>query len=119
MRTGINSLDVTNSRTVSPWLPTFYVTDIAITPYDLAIKMAFSPVFWVYTLLQWILNRIFSPSPPPPNAQLRRPKIAVIGAGLTDVSTAALCVGHRFEVTLFEAGDKEHVGGIWIGSLDL
>lgn len=81
--------------------------------------MAFSPVFWFYTLLQWILNKIFSPNPPPPNAHLRRPKIAVIGAGLTGVSAAAHCVGHGFDVTLFEAGDQHHVGGIWTGSEDL
>ena len=81
--------------------------------------MAFSPVFWAYTVLQWILNKIFSPNPPPPNARLHRPKIAVIGAGLTGVAAAAHCVGHGFEVTVFEAGDEQHVGGIWTGSLKL
>jgi heterodisulfide reductase subunit A-like polyferredoxin len=75
--------------------------------------MAFSPVFWVYTLLQWFLDKILSPHPPAPNAHLRRPKIAIIGAGLTGVSAAAHCVGHGFEVTLFEANDEKHVGGIW------
>ncbi|KIX92644.1 uncharacterized protein Z520_11673 [Fonsecaea multimorphosa CBS 102226] len=75
--------------------------------------MAFSPFFWLYAILQWVLDKIFSPHPPPPNAHLRRPKIAVIGAGLTGVSAAAHCVGHGFEVTIFEADDEKHVGGIW------
>lgn len=75
--------------------------------------MAFSPFFWLYTVIQWILDKIFSPTPPPPGARLRRPKIAVIGAGLTGVSAAAHCVGHGFEVVLFEAEDKDHLGGIW------
>ncbi|KAL2417962.1 hypothetical protein ABEF95_002298 [Exophiala dermatitidis] len=75
--------------------------------------MSFSPVFWFYTILQWILDKIFSPRPPPPGARLRRPKIAVIGAGLTGVSAAAHCVGHGFDVTIFEAADEKHLGGIW------
>jgi NADPH-dependent glutamate synthase beta subunit-like oxidoreductase len=75
--------------------------------------MDFSPVFWFYSILQWILDAIFSPTPPPPGARLHRPKIAIIGAGLTGVSSAAHCVGHGFEVTLFEAEGREHLGGIW------
>lgn len=75
--------------------------------------MAFSPVFWIYQILQWILDKIFSPTPPPPNAHLRRPKIAIIGAGLTGVSAASHCVGHGFDVMIFEAGSREHLGGIW------
>lgn len=37
--------------------------------------------------------------------------IAVIGAGLTGVASAANFIDHGFEVTLFEA--EEHVGGVW------
>ncbi|EHK97331.1 putative Dimethylaniline monooxygenase [Glarea lozoyensis 74030] len=47
------------------------------------------------------------------NNELGRPKIAIIGAGLTGVSAAAHCVGHGFDVQIFEAGPKEHLGGIW------
>ena len=75
--------------------------------------MEFNPVAWLYSLLQWFLDRLFSPIPPPPNANLSRPRIAVIGAGITGVSAASHCVGHGFDVTIFEAGDEENVGGIW------
>lgn len=66
-----------------------------------------------YDAVQWGLDKLLSPNPPPPNATLGRPKIAIIGAGLTGVSAAAHCVGHGFEVQLFEAGDEGSLGGIW------
>lgn len=75
--------------------------------------MAFNPFSWVYSLIQWFLIRIFSPNPPAPGAKLRRPRIAIIGAGLTGVSAASHCVGHGFDVVLFEAEDRDHLGGIW------
>lgn len=75
--------------------------------------MAQSPLTWLYALFQWLIDKIFSPEPPAPGAKLHRPKIAIIGAGLTGVSAASHCVGHGFEVTLFEAGGPEHIGGIW------
>ena len=70
-------------------------------------------MLWLYALGQWILQKLFSPTPPPPNARLSRPKIAIIGAGLTGVSAASHCVGHGFDVTVFEAGDEKNLGGIW------
>ncbi|KAI9878508.1 MAG: hypothetical protein M1830_000689 [Pleopsidium flavum] len=73
----------------------------------------FHPIMWVYQLIQWILDSLLSPSPPRPNATLSRPRIAIIGAGLTGVSAAAHCVGHGFDVTIFEAGGPENLGGIW------
>lgn len=75
--------------------------------------MASNPLTWVYSLIQWFLIKLFSPDPPAPGAKLRRPRIAVIGAGLTGVSAASHCVGHGFDVVLFEAGGREHLGGIW------
>ncbi|MCJ1298714.1 hypothetical protein MMC08_001504 [Hypocenomyce scalaris] len=68
---------------------------------------------WFYGVIQWLFASLLSPTPPPPNAVLRRPRIAVIGAGLTGVSAAAHCVGHGFDVTIFEAGDEKNLGGIW------
>ena len=71
------------------------------------------PVQFFYGILQWILDKLLSPTPPPPHANLGRPKIAIIGAGLTGVSSASHCVGHGFDVTIFEAGDEKSLGGIW------
>ena len=68
---------------------------------------------WFYGVIQWLFASLLSPTPPPPNAVLSRPRIAVIGAGLTGVSAAAHCVGHGFDVTIFEAGDEKNLGGIW------
>jgi hypothetical protein len=71
------------------------------------------PLTLIYQVIQYVLSFILSPTPPPPNAQLGRPKIAIIGAGLTGISSAAHCVGHGFDVTIFEAGSQDNVGGIW------
>ena len=75
--------------------------------------MAFHPIQFLYSILQWFLDQLLSPTPPPPHAHLSRPRIAVIGAGLTGVSSASHCVGHGFDVTIFEAGDEKSLGGIW------
>ena len=71
------------------------------------------PIQILYATLQWILDKALSPKPPPPHADLSRPRIAIIGAGLTGVSSASHCVGHGFDVTIFEAGDEGSLGGIW------
>lgn len=81
--------------------------------YGLIHDVLFGPLLAIYGLYQWLLDKIFSPRPPPPHAVLGRPRIAVIGAGLTGVSAASHCVGHGFDVTIFEAGDRDAVGGIW------
>ncbi|KAF2005822.1 FAD/NAD(P)-binding domain-containing protein [Amniculicola lignicola CBS 123094] len=71
------------------------------------------PIVFLYQILQWVLDKIFSPIPPPPHANLKRPKIAIIGAGLTGVSAASHCVGHGFDCRIFEAGPRKNLGGIW------
>lgn len=73
---------------------------------------------WVYMIFQAIITHIFSPVPPPPTKDtakdLPRKRIAIIGAGLTGVSSAAHCVGHGFDVQIFESRPKEKgLGGIW------
>ncbi|OCL01248.1 FAD/NAD(P)-binding domain-containing protein [Glonium stellatum] len=72
-----------------------------------------NPILFVYQLLQWLLDKLLSPTPPPPNADLSRPKVAIIGAGLTGVSAASHCVGHGFDCRIFEAGGRKALGGIW------
>jgi hypothetical protein len=71
------------------------------------------PILFLYQILQYVLTKLLSPAPPPPRANLVRPKIAVIGAGLTGVSAASHIVGHGFDCRIFEAGPKENLGGIW------
>lgn len=66
-----------------------------------------------YMMVQLLIIAMFKPRPPKTDAPLTRPygRIAVVGAGLTGVSTAAHAMAHNFEVVLFEKGDS--VGGIW------
>jgi hypothetical protein len=71
------------------------------------------PFVFVYELWQWLLSSLLSPNAPQPGVKLNRPKIAIIGAGLTGVSAASHCVGHGFDVQIFEAGPKKNLGGIW------
>jgi len=73
----------------------------------------FHPFIFFYQLWQWVLNLILSPNAPKPGVKLSRPKIAIIGAGLTGVSAASHCVGHGFDVQIFEAGPRKNLGGIW------
>ncbi|KAI9727340.1 MAG: hypothetical protein M1828_006960 [Chrysothrix sp. TS-e1954] len=73
----------------------------------------FFPFLLLYSFYQWVLDRLLSPTPPAPSTTLHRPKIAVVGAGLTGVSAASHCVGHGFDVTIFEAGGRPSLGGIW------
>lgn len=68
---------------------------------------------YLYQVLQWFLDKLLSPTPPPPHANLGRPKIAIIGAGLTGVAAASHCVGHGFDCRIFEKGPRKHLGGIW------
>ncbi|KAJ5707643.1 hypothetical protein N7488_007444 [Penicillium malachiteum] len=71
----------------------------------------------IYLVFQEILRFVFAPVPPPPStgkSDIPRKRVAVIGAGLTGVSSAAHCVGHGFDVQLFESRSKEKgLGGIW------
>lgn len=82
------------------------------------IKYPFLEIFsFAYVVFQTVLNWVFAPVPPPPTSpatSLPKKRIAVIGAGLTGVSSAAHCVGHGFDVQLFESRSKEKgLGGIW------
>ncbi|KAH9942799.1 FAD/NAD(P)-binding domain-containing protein [Amylocystis lapponica] len=67
----------------------------------------------VYVLVQAVIVWLFKPPPPPAPAMPTTPRarIAVVGAGLTGVSSAAHAIAHGFDVVLFEQSDA--VGGIW------
>lgn len=77
------------------------------------VNPLFHPFIFLYQILQWLTDKLLSPKPPGQNAREDRPKVAVIGAGITGVTAAAHCIGHGFEVVIFEAGNKDQVGGIW------
>ncbi|KAI0141822.1 monooxygenase [Xylariaceae sp. FL1272] len=73
----------------------------------------FHPIIFVFQIFQWFVDKILSPNPPKEGAHLGRPKIAIIGAGITGVASAAHCIGHGFDVVIFEAGSEKNLGGIW------
>ncbi|CAL1702592.1 unnamed protein product [Somion occarium] len=66
-----------------------------------------------YILIQKIIIWMFKPRPPKYPEQPTKPlgRIAVIGAGLTGISSAAHAIAHGFDVVIFEQDDR--VGGIW------
>lgn len=47
-----------------------------------------------------------------PNAAIR-PRVAIIGAGITGISTACHILDAGYECHIFEAGPRESIGGIW------
>ncbi|SCN84795.1 related to ACB 4-hydroxyacetophenone monooxygenase [Fusarium fujikuroi] len=81
------------------------------------VNPLFHPFLFFFQIFQWLTDKLLSPKPPSENARIgsNRPKIAVIGAGITGVTSAAHCIGHGFDVVIFEAGSKDNVGGIWSG----
>lgn len=86
---------------------------MAVGPIDLAGKLINRVFLFLFSIYQFVLAKTLSPHPPPPGKKLRRPRIAIVGAGLTGVAAASHCVGHGFDVMLFEAGGEEAIGGIW------
>ncbi|KAF4622539.1 hypothetical protein D9613_009188 [Agrocybe pediades] len=68
-----------------------------------------------YVLVQTVIVYCFKPPPPktPHALANRHGRVAVIGAGITGISSAAHAIAHGFEVIIFEAGPKTSVGGIW------
>lgn len=71
------------------------------------------PLAFLYQVLQFLITFLIAPNPPKAEPTPGRPRVAVIGAGLTGVTAAAHCAGHGFDVQIFEAGGEEQVGGIW------
>ncbi|KAK7682058.1 hypothetical protein QCA50_015022 [Cerrena zonata] len=97
-----------------------FISDTISSVKSLNILHLFSParilvfLFNVYYILcQKLIIWIFSPKPPKYSSQPSSPhgRIAVIGAGLTGVSSAAHAIAHGFDVVIFEQDDR--VGGIW------
>jgi NADPH-dependent 2,4-dienoyl-CoA reductase/sulfur reductase-like enzyme len=76
--------------------------------YSYAQQLCNRPFVLISYLIQRLPDFLLSPTPSPPGAALSKSKIAIIGAGLTGVSSAAHCVGHGFDVRLFEAGSRDN-----------
>jgi len=68
----------------------------------------------LYAALQTLIIFLFAPNPewitPQPSSDPRR-RIAIVGAGITGISSAAHFLAHGFEVVIFE--QSETIGGIW------
>ncbi|KAM0746939.1 FAD/NAD(P)-binding domain-containing protein [Meredithblackwellia eburnea MCA 4105] len=69
-------------------------------------------ILFLYNIYQSLISATFSPhfQPPRPGAKPYG-RIAIVGAGLTGISSAAHAVAHGFEVVIYES--EEDVGGIW------
>ncbi|GAA5982633.1 hypothetical protein JCM5350_002128 [Sporobolomyces pararoseus] len=80
--------------------------------YRFPVHLSLIALRYVYLAYQSILAYIFSGEyqPLPENHKFLG-RIAIIGAGLTGISSAAHAVDHGFDVVIYEA--EESVGGVW------
>ncbi|KAI6102577.1 hypothetical protein EDD16DRAFT_345348 [Pisolithus croceorrhizus] len=90
-------------------------TGALVARFKPALDYLMLPIYFilhaVYVFVQGILIKMFKPHPPPERIKRPYARIAVIGGGLTGVSSAAHAVSHGFEVVVYEAADR--IGGIW------
>ncbi|KAH9818647.1 hypothetical protein DFH28DRAFT_887652, partial [Melampsora americana] len=70
----------------------------------------------IYILFQFIISLIFTKNPPLIHSRLKNPlgRVAIIGGGVTGISSAAHLISHGFEVMIYEK--KSSLGGIWAAS---
>ncbi|KAF8839218.1 FAD/NAD(P)-binding domain-containing protein [Paxillus ammoniavirescens] len=81
-----------------------FTSNIVLVPLYLAIRA-------LYIFFQRLIIAGWKQAPPPERIKHPYGRIAVIGAGLTGISSAAHAISHGFEVVIFDADDR--VGGIW------
>ncbi|GJE98462.1 FAD/NAD(P)-binding domain-containing protein [Phanerochaete sordida] len=79
--------------------------------WELPKRVAGVVLCTLYELAQLPVIWAFKPPRPPKELKNPRARIAVIGAGLTGVSSAAHAIAHGFDVVIYEKSDK--IGGIW------
>lgn len=75
-----------------------------------AYALVYGIIIYIYEVVQLFVAWMFSPVVPQ-NPHGKLGKVAVVGAGLSGISTASQLVSRGFDVTIFEAGSKP--GGIW------
>lgn len=81
---------------------------VVMVPYNLLQSL----LLLGYFIYQRIVFALFSPSYTPPSPGTKPyGRIAIVGGGLTGVSSAAHAVAHGFEVVIYESEDS--IGGIW------
>lgn len=68
-------------------------------------------LLYIYECIEVLISYFFSPLPPVPRPENKFGHVAVIGAGLSGISTASQLVAQGFQVTIFEADSES--GGIW------
>jgi len=93
----------------SPWPQSATQSLALLLPWNLFNLI----VAVLYTTCQRFIAFVFAPPRLPKGAKVGQPRgrIAIIGGGLTGVSSAAHAIGHGFDVALFDEKDK--LGGIW------
>lgn len=71
---------------------------------------------YLYSLFQFTTSLLFTSKPPLSHSKLRNPlgRVAIIGGGVTGISSAAHLISHGFEVIIYE--QKSSLGGIWAAS---
>ncbi|CBQ72692.1 related to monooxygenase [Sporisorium reilianum SRZ2] len=69
-------------------------------------------ISYIYRWIQILIAYAFAPKLPADQPQ-QKPfgHVAVIGAGISGISTASQLIGHGFQVTIFDEADE--IGGIW------
>ncbi|KIL00177.1 hypothetical protein PAXRUDRAFT_8402 [Paxillus rubicundulus Ve08.2h10] len=81
-----------------------FTLNIVLAPFYLTIRA-------LYIFCQRLIIAGWKQAPPPERIKHPYGRIAIIGAGLTGISSAAHAISHGFEVVIFEANNR--VGGIW------
>lgn len=77
-----------------------------------------SPQFLLIWFVQKIVQLLYQPlvsllftAPPLPSNSQPLGRVAVVGAGLTGIASAAHLVAHGFDVVIYESA--EEIGGVW------
>ncbi|PKI84466.1 hypothetical protein MVES1_001525 [Malassezia vespertilionis] len=75
-----------------------------------ALSLVNAVLIYVYECIEVVINYLYSPLPPKQPGN-KFGHVAIIGAGLSGISSASQLISQGFEVTIFEEHDE--TGGIW------
>ncbi|KAI0084557.1 hypothetical protein BDY19DRAFT_528999 [Irpex rosettiformis] len=109
MKASVSSQTALSSLTTIVLMPFAIFTFFAV---ELPIRLFIWVLNTLYVFLERIIVLFFKPPPPKPNKSVKyRGRIAVVGAGITGISSAAHAISHGFDVVIYEKSDR--IGGIW------